>query len=58
MNEGWEGKGEKGFFLSQMANLMVRSNILSKYGENYLKRYFQIAELIAEFSVCLLRYGE
>lgn len=47
----------KKFFLSQRANLMVRSNILSKYGENYLKRYFQIAELIAEFSVCLLRYG-
>lgn len=36
---------------------MVRSTMLSKYEENYLKRYFQIAELKAEFSVCLLRYN-
>lgn len=35
-----------------MANLTVRSTVLSKYEENYLKRDFQIAELIAEFSVC------
>lgn len=56
MSYGWERKDEKDL-LSQMANLMLRSNMLSKYEENYLKIYFQIAELIAEFSVCLLRYG-
>lgn len=44
-------------FSSQMSNLMVRTTMLSKYEENYLKRYFQTAELIAEFSVCLLRYS-
>ena len=39
-----------------MVNLIVRSTMLSKYEENCLKRYLQIAELVAEFSVCLLRY--
>lgn len=32
--------------------------MLSKYEENYLKKYFQIAEVIYEFSVWLLRYNE
>lgn len=32
--------------------------MLSKHEESYLKKYFQIAEVISEFSMWLLRYSE
>lgn len=32
--------------------------MLSKHEESYFKKYFQIAEVISEFSVWLLRYSE